>query len=103
MRGGSMGMRGGRGGMSPNGMMGMPMGGMGMGAMPGQMGGMNMGMPQMGAGIGMPGKLLLILPIIQPVRRRMCKATVAIYYELIAHLYPTLNSDLPVCTSGHYP
>ncbi|MCJ1370144.1 hypothetical protein MMC20_001356 [Loxospora ochrophaea] len=56
MRGGSMGMRGGRGGMSPNGMMGMPMGGMGMGAMPGQMGGMNMGMPQMGAGIGMPGQ-----------------------------------------------
>ncbi|KAL8839057.1 MAG: hypothetical protein Q9170_001893 [Blastenia crenularia] len=35
MRGGSMGMRGGRGGMGANGMMGMPMGGM-MGGMAGQ-------------------------------------------------------------------
>ena len=41
MRGGAMGMRGGRGGMGPNTMMGMPMGNMGMG-------GMGMGMPQVG-------------------------------------------------------
>ena len=50
MRGGQMGMRGGRGNM-----MGMPMGAMNMGAMPGQMGAMGMGMPQMGAGMGMQG------------------------------------------------
>lgn len=55
-RGGPMGMRGGRGGMSPNPMMGMPMTGMNMGGMPGAMGGMGgmgMGMSQMGAGMGM--------------------------------------------------
>ncbi len=56
MRGGPTGMRGGRGGMGPNGMMsGMPMGGMGMGmgGMPGSMGGMagNMGMGQMSGGM----------------------------------------------------
>ena len=55
MRGGPMGMRGGRGGMNPNGMMGMPMNGMGMGAMAGQIGGMGMNMPQMGGGMGMQG------------------------------------------------
>lgn len=55
MRGGAMNMRGGRGGMSPNGMMGMPMGNMGMGGMGAQMGGMGMGMPQMGAAMGMQG------------------------------------------------
>ncbi|KAI9715885.1 MAG: hypothetical protein M1812_005705 [Candelaria pacifica] len=61
MRGGPTGMRGGRGGMGPNGMMGgMPMGGMGMGmgGMPGAMGGMagNMGMGQMAGGMqGMTG------------------------------------------------
>lgn len=49
MRGGPTGMRGGRGGM--NGMMGMPMNGMGMGAMSG----MGMSMPQMNAGMGMQG------------------------------------------------
>lgn len=54
MRGGAMNMRGGRGGMSPNGMMGMPMGNMGMGGMGAQMG-MGMGMPQMGAAMGMQG------------------------------------------------
>ena len=55
MRGGPMGMRGGRGGMSPNGMMGMPMGAMGMGGMGSPMGSMGMGMPQMGGGMGMQG------------------------------------------------
>ena len=50
MRGGQMGMRGGRGNM-----MGMPMGAMNMGGMPGQMAGMHMGMPQMGTGMGMQG------------------------------------------------
>jgi len=45
MRGGPMGMRGGRGGIGPSGMMGMPMGMPNMGA---QIGGMGMGMPQMG-------------------------------------------------------
>lgn len=54
MRGGQMGIRGGRGGMNQNGMMGMPMNGMGMGGMGAQMNGMSMGMPQMGA-IGMQG------------------------------------------------
>lgn len=54
MRGGQLGMRGGRGGMNPNGMVGMPMGGMGMGAMGAQMNGMAMGMPQMGV-MGMQG------------------------------------------------
>jgi len=57
-RGGPMGMRGGRGGMGPNPMMGMPMTGMNMGGMPGTMGGMGgmgMGMSQMGAGMGMQG------------------------------------------------
>lgn len=59
--GGPMGMRGGRGGISPNGMMGMPMGGMGMAGMGGMggpmggMGGMGMGMPQMGGAMGMQG------------------------------------------------
>ena len=53
MRSGPMGMRGGRGAMSPNGMMGMPMGGMGMGGMTGQMSGMGMSIPQMGGGMGM--------------------------------------------------
>lgn len=43
-------MRGGRGGMN-NGMMNMPMNGMGMGAM----GAMGMNMPQMGVGMGMQG------------------------------------------------
>lgn len=51
MRAGPMGMRGGRGGMNPGGMVGMPMTGMGMGAM----GGMGMGMPQMSGGMGMQG------------------------------------------------
>ena len=55
MRGGPMGMRGGRGGMSPNGMMGMPMGPMGMGGMGSPMGNMGMGMPQMNGGMGMQG------------------------------------------------
>ena len=55
MRGGSVGMRGGRGGMNGNGMMAMPMGGMGMGNMGTQMGGLGMGMPQMAAGMGMQG------------------------------------------------
>ena len=55
MRGGPMGMRGGRGGMSPNGIMGMPMGGMGMGGMSSPMGNMAMGMPQMNGGMGMQG------------------------------------------------
>lgn len=54
MRGGAMNLRGGRGGMSPNGMMGMPMGNMGMGGIGAQMG-MGMGMPQMGAAMGMQG------------------------------------------------
>lgn len=48
MRGGQMNMRGGRGGMGPNGMMGMPMGNMGMPNMGAQLGGMGMGMPQIG-------------------------------------------------------
>ena len=55
MRGGSVGIRGGRGGMNGNGMMAMPMGGMGMGNMGTQMGGLGMGMPQMAAGMGMQG------------------------------------------------
>lgn len=55
MRGGAMNMRGGRGGMTPNGMIGMPMGNMGMGGMNAQMGGMGMGMPQIGAAMGMQG------------------------------------------------
>ena len=50
MRGSPMGMRGGRGGIG-NGMMGMPMNGMGMGAM----GGMGMNMPQMAGGMGIQG------------------------------------------------
>lgn len=57
-RGGAMmsGIRGGRGGMSPaGGMMGMPMGNMGMSAMGAQMNGLGMAMPQMGAPMGMPG------------------------------------------------
>jgi len=55
MRGAPSGMRGGRGGMGPTGMMGgMPMGGMAMGGMPGQMGGMGMAMGQMG-GMQMQG------------------------------------------------
>ncbi len=49
MRGGPMGMRGGRGGI--NGIMGMPMNGMGIGTM----GSMGMSMPQMNAGMGMQG------------------------------------------------
>ncbi|MCJ1322374.1 hypothetical protein MMC15_007722 [Xylographa vitiligo] len=56
MRGNPMGIRGGRGAMNPNGMMGMPMGGINMGNMQGPMngmGGMGMAMPQMGAGMGM--------------------------------------------------
>ena len=55
MRGGAMNMRGGRGGMSATGMMGMPMGNMGMGVIGAQMNGMAMGMPQMGAAMGMQG------------------------------------------------
>jgi len=58
MRGNPMSMRGGRGAMNPNGMMGIPMGGMNMGGMQGPMGnvgGMGMTMPQMGAGMGMQG------------------------------------------------
>ena len=55
MRGGPMGMRGGRGAMSPSGMMGMPMGGMGMGGMGSPLAGMAMGMPQMNGGMGMQG------------------------------------------------
>ena len=55
MRGNAMGMRGGRGGMSPNGMMGIPMGGMNMGGMPGLMGNMGMSMPQMNGSMGMQG------------------------------------------------
>jgi len=58
VRAGPMGMRGGRGGMNPNPMMGMPMTGMNVGGMAGAMGGMGgmgMGMPQMGAGMGMQG------------------------------------------------
>ena len=51
LRGGPMGMRGGRGGMNPSAMMGMPMTGMGMGGM----GGMGMSMPQMNGGMGMQG------------------------------------------------
>lgn len=54
MRGGQMGMRGGRGAMNPNGMMGMPMNGMGMGGMGAQMNGIGMSMSQMGA-MGMQG------------------------------------------------
>lgn len=50
MRGGAMGMRGGRG-MNSNPMMAMPVGGMGMGGM----GAMGMNMPQMGGGMGMQG------------------------------------------------
>ncbi|MCJ1473443.1 hypothetical protein MMC13_002094 [Lambiella insularis] len=55
MRGTPIGMRGGRGGMNSNSMMGMQMGGMNIGGMPTQMAGMgmNMGMPQIGAGMGM--------------------------------------------------
>ena len=45
MRGGPMGMRGGRGGMNPGGMIGMPM----------VMGGMGMSMPQMNGGMGLQG------------------------------------------------
>lgn len=52
MRGSPMRMRGGRGGMG-NGMMGMPMNGMGMPAM----GGMGMNMPQMAGDMGMQGML----------------------------------------------
>ncbi|KAL8763861.1 MAG: hypothetical protein Q9184_000457 [Pyrenodesmia sp. 2 TL-2023] len=52
MRGGSMGMRGGRGGMAANGMMSMP----NMGGMMGGMAGMSMGMPQMGTGMAMQGQ-----------------------------------------------
>ena len=48
MRGGPMGMRNGRGAMNSNGMMSMPVNGMGIGAMATQMGGMGMNMPQMG-------------------------------------------------------
>ena len=58
MRGNPMGMRGGRGGMNPNGIMGMSMGGMNMSSMQGPistMGGMGMNMPPMGAGMGMQG------------------------------------------------
>ena len=55
MRGGPMGMRGGRGGMNPNPMMGMPMGGMNMGGMGGSMGGMAMGVPQIGAAMSVQG------------------------------------------------
>ena len=58
VRGGPLGMRGGRGGMTANPMMSMPMTGINMGGMPGTMGGMGgmaMGMPQMGAGMGMQG------------------------------------------------
>ena len=55
MRGGSMGIRGGRGGMNSGGMMGMPMGGMGIGTMPVQISQMPMNMPQMGTGMGMQG------------------------------------------------
>ncbi len=51
MRGGPMGMRGGRAGMNTGAMMGMPMTGMGMSAM----GGMGMSMPQMNGGMGMQG------------------------------------------------
>ena len=51
MRGGALGMRGGRGGVNTNPMMGMPIGGMGMGAM----GAMSMSMPQMGGSMGMQG------------------------------------------------
>ena len=52
MRGGPIGIRGGRGGMNPGGMMGMPMTGMSMGAM----GGMGMSMPQLnGGGMGLQG------------------------------------------------
>lgn len=51
MRGGPMGMRGGRGGMNASPMMGMPMGGMGLGGM----GTMGMNMPQLGGGMGMQG------------------------------------------------
>ena len=50
MRGGQMGIRGGRG-VNPGGMMSMPMTGMGMAGM----GGMGMSMSQMGGGIGMQG------------------------------------------------
>lgn len=65
IRGGTMGMRGGRGGMGSNGMMGLPMGGMGMGmGMGNQMGGMGMGMPQMGAGMGMQGTQKLSLSLL---------------------------------------
>ena len=53
MRGGSM-MRGGRGGISPSPMMGMPMGGMNMAGMAGPMGPMSMGMPPMN-GVGLQG------------------------------------------------
>lgn len=53
MRGGAMNMRGGRGGMGSNGIMGMPMGNMGLGGMGAQMS-MGMGMQQMGA-MGMQG------------------------------------------------
>lgn len=57
MRGNSMGMRGGRGGMA-NPMMVMPMGGMPMGGMPGPMGPMGMGMPQiqLNSAMGLQGK-----------------------------------------------
>ena len=58
MRGATIGMRGGRGGMNGGGMMGIPMGGMGLGAMPvqmPQMPQMPLNMPQMSAGMGMQG------------------------------------------------
>lgn len=51
MRGGSIGIRGGRGGMAANGMMSMP----NMGGMMGGLAGMSMGMPQMGNGMAMQG------------------------------------------------
>ena len=51
MRGGPMGIRGGRGGINSGGMMGMPMTGIGMGAM----GGMGMSMPQLNGGMGLQG------------------------------------------------
>lgn len=54
MRGGQMGMRGGRAGINPNGMIGMPMNGMGIGGMGPQMNGVSIGMPHMGA-MGMQG------------------------------------------------
>lgn len=63
MRAGPMGMRGGRGGINPGGMMGMPMTGMGMGAM----GGIGMNMPQMSGGMGMQGTQGFHYPLMNPV------------------------------------